>query len=139
MSSLLILAVSKIFPGFNISQVQNTGFSKLTQHYEFVLAFITLVLIAPFAEELLFRGYLFGKLRKYIPIWTAVVVISMVFGAFHGAWNLAIDTFALSVILCLLRITTDSIWSSIMLHMLKNGIAFYILFIYPTFLSTLVR
>jgi len=95
------------------------------------------VIVAPVAEEIIFRGYLYGKLKKFVPIWVAIVVTSLIFGAIHGAWNLAIDTFALSLILCLMREFTGNIWSSILLHMVKNGIAFYILFINSSLLTTL--
>ena len=139
LSSLLILLMTKIFPGFNANQAQNTGFEHLTQGFEYMLAFTTLVVVAPIAEEVLFRGYLFGKLKQYLPIWVAALATSLLFGALHGAWAVAIDTFALSLVLCYLRETTGSIWSSILLHMLKNGIAFYLLFIYPSLLTTLVR
>lgn len=138
-SGVLILIASKIFPWFDMDQAQDVGFSQLSGRLEYILAFLTLVVVAPVAEELLFRGYLFGKLKKYVPIWLAIIVTSITFGAIHGAWNLAVDTFVLSVILCLLRQFTGNIWSSILLHMLKNGIAFYLLFINPTILATLVR
>jgi len=136
-SSLLIFIATNLLPWFDIGQAQETGFDQLTQDYELILAFMTLVAIAPFAEEALFRGYLYGKLRKSLPIWASILITSILFGAVHGAWNVAIDTFALSVIMCLLREKTGSIWASILLHMLKNGIAFYILFINPVFLTTI--
>ena len=101
------------------------------------MAFLTLVVIAPVAEETIFRGYLLGKLRKFVPVWLAILATSVLFGAVHGAWNLAIDTFALSVVMSLLRQNTGSLWASILLHMTKNGIAFYILFINPAILHTL--
>ncbi len=129
LSSVLIYVATQLFPGFNVNQVQDTGFGNLHQSYEMLLAFITLVVVAPVAEEILFRGYLYGKLKKHIPIWAAILITSLLFGFIHGAWNLAVDTFALSVMLCLLRESTGSIWSSILLHMMKNGIAFYFLFI----------
>ncbi|MEI6850494.1 MAG: type II CAAX endopeptidase family protein [Candidatus Saccharibacteria bacterium] len=138
-SSLLILLATRVIPWFDANQVQNTGFSQFSQRYEYVLAFLTLVVIAPIAEEILFRGYLYGKLKKYVPIWVAILATSILFGAIHGAWNLILDTFALSIILCLLRDYTGSIWASILLHMLKNGIAFYILFIYPSLLVAIVK
>ncbi|RYZ49901.1 MAG: CPBP family intramembrane metalloprotease, partial [Sphingobacteriales bacterium] len=59
------------------------------------------------------------------------IVTSIVFGAIHGQWNVAVDVFALSLILCSLREITGSIWAGVLLHMLKNGIAFYFLFIGP--------
>lgn len=137
LSSVLTFVAVTFFPLFNGSQPQDTGFDGLTQGYEYVLAFVSLVIIAPIAEETLFRGYLFGKLRKLVPVWVAILITSALFGFIHGAWNLGIDTFALSIVLCLLRLKTGSIWASVLLHMLKNGIAFYLLFINPLLLHTL--
>ena len=137
LSGFLILAATKLFPGFDVSQAQETGFGSLSHQYEYILAFLTLVVIAPVAEELLFRGYLFGKLGKYAPIWVSAILTSLLFGFLHGAWNVAIDTFALSIVLCSLRVASGSLWSPMLLHMLKNGIAFYILFINPLLSNTL--
>lgn len=134
LSSLLIMFVTHVVPGFDVNQAQDTGFNQLSQRYEYILAFITLVIIAPLAEEILFRGYLYGKLKKFVPVWIAILATSILFGLVHGEWNLAIDTFALSVVLCILRESTGSIWASVLLHMAKNGIAFYILFINPLLL-----
>jgi hypothetical protein len=143
LSAVLLYSLTRLWPGFNVDQKQDVGFSDVLLQYQFILAFLSLVIIAPIAEELLFRGYLFGKLKKTIPVWLAILVTSLVFGAFHLfnsgalAWNLAIDTFALSIILCLLRVVTGNIWASVLLHMVKNGIAFYLYFISPLLLVTL--
>jgi membrane protease YdiL (CAAX protease family) len=129
--SFLLTSVVSQFPFYNSNQVQNTGFSGLSNHYEYIFAFITLVIIAPISEEILFRGYLLGKLRKYVPIWVAILVTSLLFGIVHFAWNVGVDVFALSIVLCILRIQTGRLWPSILLHMIKNSIAFYFLFINP--------
>lgn len=121
----------------NFDQVQTTGFEQLGQRFEYIAAFVALVILAPFAEEVLFRGYLLGKLRKHVPLWVAILITSLLFGAVHMAWNVGIDVFALSIVLCLLRVTSRSLWPSILLHMLKNGIAFYFLFINPLLLTTM--
>lgn len=137
LSSFLAFMAVSLLPWFDGNQVQDTGFNQLSQNYEYLLAFVTLVVIAPIAEEALFRGYLLGNLIKFVPVWVAILVTSLLFGFIHGAWNLAIDTFALSIVLCLLRLRTNSLWAPILLHMSKNGIAFYLLFINPMFLHTL--
>lgn len=137
LSAILVYVATTFLPWFDASQVQNTGFGQLNQRYEYILAFVTLVVIAPIAEETLFRGYLFGKLLKFVPAWAAILATSLLFAAIHGAWNVAVDTFALSVVLCLLRLSTGSLWAPILLHMTKNGIAYYLLFINPLFLHTL--
>ena len=135
--SALLTFIAMQLPFFDADQVQETGFSQISQQYEFVLAFIMLVIIAPVAEEILFRGYLLGKLRQHVATWLAILVTSILFAVVHGAWNVGVDVFALSIILCLLRIISKSLWPSILLHMLKNGVAFYFLFINPMFLGTL--
>ena len=137
-AGLTMLLVSKIFPGIDIDQDQATGFKSLHTNWEYILAFVTLVVVAPFAEEVLFRGYLLGKVQKFVPFWVAVVATSLVFAALHlpgdGAqlqWNVAFNVLVLSVILCILRPMTGSIWAGVLLHMIKNGVAFYLLFINP--------
>lgn len=130
-SALLVYVASQIIPGFDVSQVQYVGFSRLSRSYEYVLAFTTLIVIAPVAEELLFRGFLYGKLRQRLPIWLAAVVTSLVFGFVHGQWNVGVDVFALSLVLCSLREITGNIWAGMLLHMLKNSVAFFMIFIVP--------
>lgn len=137
LSTQLIQAAILLIPGFDPVQVQEVGFRYLSHNYELALAFLTLVVIAPVAEEILMRGYLYGKLRRIVPIAIAVIITSVLFGFLHGQWNVAIDVFALSLVLTSLREVTGSIWVSILLHMLKNGIAFYVLFINPSILNTI--
>lgn len=130
--SFVILVVAKgLLPWFDSAQEQQLGFEALNFQYEYIIAFLMLVIIAPIAEELIFRGYLFGKLRSVVPIWLAAVVTSIIFGLVHRAWNVGFDTFALSIVLCALREITGTLWAPILLHMAKNGIAFYLLFISP--------
>lgn len=131
-----VLAMS-FLPFVDYTQVQETGYAGISGQTEYVLAFIMLVIVAPFAEELLFRGYLFGKLRKYTPLWVAILITSLLFAFVHFQWNVGLDVFALSIVLCLLRVVSGSLWPSILLHMMKNGIAYYFLFINPIIASTL--
>jgi membrane protease YdiL (CAAX protease family) len=138
LSGLLVTLFSIGFPQIDLQQAQDVGFKNLSGNSQYLLAFITLVVVAPLAEEVLFRGYLYGKLRKHGPIWLSALITSVLFGLAHGQWNVAIDTFALSLILCSLREVTGSIWAGTLLHMMKNGLAFYLLFINPSLLDTLV-
>lgn len=128
--------VAQVFPGFDASQEQEVGFSSLTLQYEYIVAFITLVIIAPVAEEIFFRGYLYGKLKQYIPTWVAIIIVSALFGVAHGQANVAVLTFVMGVFLCLLRDLTGSLWPAIMMHMMRNGIAYYFLFVNPTLINS---
>lgn len=145
LSGVVMYIVAQLVTGFNASEAQEVGFQDLSHTYEYVLAFITLVIIAPVAEEAIFRGYLYGKLRKTIPLWGAVGITSLLFGLLHMKWdggflsgaNVGIDVFVLSIVMCSLREVTGGIWAGIALHMMKNGLAFYLLFINTTLLSTM--
>lgn len=136
-TAVLAYIAMMILPFYDSTQAQDVGFTALSVHYEYILAFLTLVIIAPAGEELLFRGYLYGKLKQWLPVWAVVIVTAGLFGLAHGAWNVGLDTFALGLVLASLRAYTGSIWAPLLLHMIKNGLAFYLLFINPSFLSTI--
>lgn len=134
LTTVLLSIALKLIPAINPDQIQDVGFHALQNSTQYLLAFATLIILAPIAEETLFRGYLYGNLRRYAPMWVSIIVTSALFGLAHMQWNVGIDTFALSIVMCSLREITGSIWAGILLHMLKNGIAFYFLFIMPAML-----
>ena len=118
-----------ILPGVNWEQAQEVGYSGLYQAHDFILAFICLVILAPLCEEIIFRGWLYGKLRFRMPALPAILIVSLLFGIMHGQWNVGVTVFAMSLGMCVLREFTGTIWAGVLLHMIKNGIAFYFLFV----------
>jgi membrane protease YdiL (CAAX protease family) len=123
------LILQHFVPGYNSNQAQDTGYGKTLSPHSAWLVLLMLVVVAPVAEEVIFRGYLFGTLRRTIPAWAAILVTSAVFGLVHWQWNVSIDVFVLSLVSCFLRLRTGSLWPSILLHMMKNGLAFYVLYV----------
>ncbi|MEO5950409.1 MAG: type II CAAX endopeptidase family protein [Candidatus Saccharimonadales bacterium] len=136
-SAVVMVLLAQFIPALNLNEAQDIIFKGLSEQYEFILAFLALVVIAPIAEEILFRGYLYGKLKRAVPTWVAMLMTSALFGLVHFQWNVSIDVFILSLVLCSLREVTGNISAGILLHMLKNGIAFYFLFINPLLSHTL--
>ena len=129
LAALIMMIVQAVFPQIDMQQAQNVGFDNLTSNIDLLIGFISLVIIAPIAEEIIFRGWLYGKLRTRISLPVAIFIVSLLFGLLHGQWNVGINVFVMSVILCLQRELTGTIYSGIILHMLKNAIAFYLLYI----------
>jgi membrane protease YdiL (CAAX protease family) len=125
------ILAQQFLPWIDQQQPQEVGFDNLTLPVEYVLAFVALVILPPIAEELLFRGYLFGRLRERFGFWFTTAVVSVTFGFVHFQWNVGIDTAVLSVFLCYLRERTGTIWASMVLHAIKNGLAYFLLFIAP--------
>lgn len=124
-SGLIALLIS----GYDIGQAQELGLPEVNDN-NLWLTGIFLVGIVPIVEEFIFRGYLFGLLRRYTPFWLSAVITSILFGAAHFQWNVAINVGILSLALCYMREKTGSIWSGVALHALKNFIAFLLLFVY---------
>lgn len=130
LASVLAMITSWL-PGFPLDQVQDVGFQTFGSRTDNILAFLTLVVLSPIAEETLFRGYLYGKLKAYVPVLVAAVATSLLFALVHFQLNVGIDVFILSMFLCGLRSLTGSIWAGVLVHMIKNGVAYYILFVSP--------
>lgn len=132
-----LVALFSIFPWFDAEQAQDVGFSAYIFGWDRLVAFVVLVVVAPVAEELIFRGWLYGKLRSMLSekisdvasIVASIFLVSLVFGAIHMQWNVGVNVFALSVVLCGLREITGTIYAGILTHMLKNGVAFFLLYV----------
>lgn len=77
-------------------------------------------LIAPFSEETIFRGFLYGWLRRYLPVLPAVVVSAAIFSAAHLVLVLALPLFAVGVILALLYEYSGSLVPGAIVHGLFN-------------------
>jgi membrane protease YdiL (CAAX protease family) len=67
--------------------------------------------IVPFCEELFFRGFLYGGLRRRLPFPVAAVISAVVFGAVHLNEANVYER-------------TGSLWSTIAIHVTNNAIVF---------------
>lgn len=132
LATLALTLATTYLPWFDPKQAQDIGLTSLGVGVEPIIALVLLVVFTPLVEELIFRGYLYGKLRaRNIPAWAVMLVVSVIFAAAHGQWNVALDTFALSLVLTALRERTGSIWAGVLIHMIKNAVAFYLLYVAP--------
>lgn len=118
-----------IFTWFQADQAQDVGFSYFITDLDRVFAMLAIVFLAPVVEELVMRGWLYGKVRSKLGVVVSAILVSLVFALLHGQWNVAVSTFALSLVLCGLREITGTIWSGMLLHILSNGIAFYLVYV----------
>lgn len=131
------IAAKIIFPGLDFEQNQQLGFETTREFSQLFMVFVGLVVVPPVVEEIIFRGFLYEGLRSKWPKITSMLIASVVFAVLHlqfgsGApllWVAAIDTFALSIVLTHLKEKTGSLGAPIILHAIKNGVAFALLFI----------
>ena len=84
--------------------------------------------LAPIAEEFLFRGFMFSALRNWAGPWPAALLTGLLFGGIHldpdRPVAFLLPLAFLGVLLCLVYWRTGSLYPCIALHALNNAIAF---------------
>lgn len=79
------------------------------------------VLVAPFCEELLFRGFLYPVAKKFTGPWLAAFSSALFFAAAHGNLAALLPLFIFGGLLVLLYEKTGSIWAPIAVHFCFNS------------------
>lgn len=132
----IVLTLVSHFFNVNADQKQELGFDHVVGTTNLILTFVSLVILPPIVEEVVFRGFLFGGLRNKLHFIPAALITSAIFAIPHSAessqgilWIAAIDTFSLSLVLCYLREKTGAVYAGIGLHAIKNAIAFAALYL----------
>lgn len=85
-----------------------------------VINFAAIIVLLPYLEEILFRGFLLNRcLMRWRPS-VAIFVTSICFGVFHTD---ILGAFVFSVVLCLIYMKTGSLTGPLIIHMTNNAIA----------------
>jgi len=84
-------------------------------------AILTSLLLAPFAEELFFRGVLYQALRQRMGVMLATGGSALLFTLVHARSTMAPEALLLGVVLAMMFERTDSLYPSMCVHMLYNG------------------
>ncbi|MBO5920888.1 MAG: CPBP family intramembrane metalloprotease [Bacteroidaceae bacterium] len=96
-----------------------------------ILGVITISLIAPLLEEVLFRGAIQGyMMRRYNP-WTAIVCAALIFGVTHMNPVQIVYAALIGVIFGWIYYRTGSLLSVIVGHVLNNSMAAVTLLFFP--------
>lgn len=99
-----------------------------TPWYIFFTVF-SIAILAPIAEEFMFRGLLLKRLAHKTSIWGGIIISSLLFGILHAD---IIGAFSFGVIASLLYLQTGNLLLPILMHMLNNSLAVALMFIAPT-------
>ena len=88
-----------------------------------ILLFVTIALVAPLLEEILFRGLLQNALSKRLPAWAAIALSALVFGAMHMDFYAMPPLVLMGAIFGVIYHLTGSLRVTIVLHMVNNAAA----------------
>jgi len=91
-------------------------------------AAVLVAVIAPIAEEFLFRGYIFTALRRWAGVWGGAAITGVLFGVIHidpdRPVGFLVPLALLGFVLCLIYWRTGSLYPCIALHSINNAFAY---------------
>ena len=86
--------------------------------------------IAPVAEEFVFRGLILTRLVEIFGLWRGLGLSSLIFGIFHINF---FSAFLFAIVASLLYLKTGNLLVPILLHAANNSVAVYQSFVNPSF------
>ncbi|MBV9542838.1 MAG: CPBP family intramembrane metalloprotease, partial [Chloroflexi bacterium] len=116
--------------GLRPNQLEQFNFVLKEGPASFALLLLSAGIAAPFAEELFFRGFLFGTYRRTKPLWMAYGASSLMFTLLHLEPNrmnpaqmagLSVGIFILATLLAWVYERTDSLYPGMLAHALNNA------------------
>lgn len=84
------------------------------------LILLTVGVVAPIAEELIFRGLLFHRMKDWMKPWLAIILSALAFGLYHGNAVQFIYAFFMGALFALIYHRTGTLWATIVAHMVAN-------------------
>lgn len=112
-------------------QIMEKGNESLTMGI-LPLAVLSVCVLGPIMEELLFRGIICGCLERVTKVsWVPVVVSGLLFGIWHGLFVQGVSAAAMGIILALVYHKTHDLRWPILIHIVNN--AFRMLSVIPAF------
>jgi membrane protease YdiL (CAAX protease family)/uncharacterized RDD family membrane protein YckC len=94
------------------------------------LALLGVAVVAPFVEEIVFRGVVFGWLRGRLPLSAAVLISAAIFSAAHLGylqWSLLLPIFGIGCVLAIIYQYSRSLWPGVAIHSAINTVATLVL------------
>jgi len=86
-----------------------------------VIFFLTACVAAPIFEEIMFRGFLLSSLTRYMPVWSAIILSSLLFAIAHLSFSEVLPLATLGMVLGVVYTRSRNLLSSILLHGLWNA------------------
>ncbi|WP_341525110.1 lysostaphin resistance A-like protein [Nostoc sp. UHCC 0302] len=83
--------------------------------------FSTAAIAAPLFEELLFRGFLLPSITRYLPVWGAILVSSLLFAIAHLSLSEILPLTALGIVLGVVYTRSRNLLAPMLLHSLWNS------------------
>ena len=123
----LSLALNNLILIGNLSALSSTYEATATSMYSapFAVQIVCLAILSPIAEELVFRGLMFRRMREDTSGKMAIIYTAVVFGIFHGNFVQMVYGFLMGLMFAWLCEKYGSVLASIVAHVTANLIALF--------------
>ncbi|QOV11193.1 CPBP family intramembrane glutamic endopeptidase [Viridibacillus arvi] len=123
MVGAVIIIVLTSFIGNSWENSKTEAIQQNVTFFTVLIAFISAVVISPIYEEIFYRGFIYRWLRTRIGFIGAILLSSIIFTIVHiPTYNVMPVNFFSGIIFALAYERTNSIWPSVIIHGLTNGI-----------------
>lgn len=111
---LSVLQIARLFPGYeDLSE-------RVFANQSFWPMLLWVGIVAPIAEELIFRGLIFRRLLDHMRLGWAIGISALLFGAYHGNMLQFLYAGILGACFAYCYYRLDSLWAPMLLHMGAN-------------------
>lgn len=128
---LLVLALSKLLLNqLGINEGPQQAVQTVTMassSVELFLQGLSVILLAPIAEEVIFRGIIYNTAKQINTRTAAIIISGILFAAVHGQWTLVPPLFILSLALVWVFEKSGTILAPIVLHAAFNAVNFILM------------
>ncbi|MGI6232095.1 MAG: CPBP family intramembrane glutamic endopeptidase [Prevotella sp.] len=132
---VILLALGTILPSQWVEERMNIVMPEAFEHlFEQVMSepvgYLAIGILAPLAEELVFRGAILGRLLQLFSQrlhWVAILLSALIFGAVHGNLPQFVHATFIGLILGWMYYRTNSVAPGVVFHWINNTVA-YVMF-----------
>lgn len=111
---IVVAVLMQIFSSYNeVAKTISSGTGT-------IYSLVSVVILIPICEEIIFRGVIFGYLKKRYNLVVSLIIQSLVFAFMHGNIVQGIYTFILGLVLGIIYIYTNSLYGSMLMHIIYN-------------------
>ena len=137
-----LAAVGAIIPSEFVQELMPKLPNLVEQEFDTILrnrwGYLTIGLLAPVCEELVFRGAILRTLLRWRRGWAAIAISALLFSLVHANPVQMPHAFVIGLLLGWLYYRTDSVVPGVVYHWVNNSIAYVVYNLYPNPEMTLV-
>lgn len=133
----MLLVVGTVLVSYGLNYLFTvTGFITQSESYQNTvksqydvalgIGLILYCVVSPLVEEVIFRGFLYGRMRVYMPKVGSILVSALLFGVYHGNLVQGIYGFCMGVIYTLVYEKYQNFYLAVMMHAITNMVAYFI-------------